>query len=402
MTPTFSVMALIVAGGRGTRFGGNCPKQYQMLNGKMVLTRTVEAFVSHPSIVGVILVIHPDDVLLASTALADITNTHNKPIKTVYGGTTRQISVFQGLQEIKNSGGAAFVLIHDAARPIVSHNLIDRTIHAAKEHEAALPGLAISDTVKSIDACNKVTATLPRQSLRSVQTPQSFAFDLIWKAHKKANLEQITDFTDDGALIEWFGHEVFIFEGDSENIKLTLPHDFIRAENMLSNTQQFITKVGMGFDVHAFIEGDYIWLGGVKIPHDQGVTAHSDGDVVLHALTDALLGTIAEGDIGLLFPPSDPQWKGAASDQFLQEAARRVRAHGGIIDHLDITLLCEKPRLTPYRDAIRSRIAEIANIEKAQVSMKATTTEKLGFTGRSEGIAAQCVATIRIPLSANS
>lgn len=393
MADSSSIVALIVAGGRGLRFGQDIPKQYLALAGKPVLAHTLEAFASSRKIDRLIIVIHPDDEKLANGALSEIKN-KNKPLLLTYGGETRQESVYNGLQSILSSGGASLVLIHDAARPFVSAELIDHAIRAGQKFKAALPGLPLSDTIKETDTDGFVTHTPDRSVLRAVQTPQSFDFDLILKAHEEARKQQVVNVTDDGALIEWFGEKVFIYEGSTDNIKLTYKEDLDRMEQRMEKAM--ITRVGNGFDVHAFTAGDHIWLGGLKIPHNQGVLAHSDGDVILHALTDALLGSLAEGDIGTLFPPSDPQWKGASSDIFLKEAVRRVHAKNGIIDHLDITLLCETPKLSPYREKMRLRIAEITGLEMDQVSLKATTTEKLGFTGRQEGIAALATATIRL------
>jgi 2-C-methyl-D-erythritol 4-phosphate cytidylyltransferase/2-C-methyl-D-erythritol 2,4-cyclodiphosphate synthase len=290
------------------------------------------------------------------------------------------------------------VLVHDAARPFASAALIGRAIAAARASGAAIPGTPVTDTVKVVDERAQATATPDRRFLRAVQTPQAFDLDLLLKIHRQAAEKGLFSFTDDAALIEWAGRPVAVFDGDPANIKLTHPADFIEAERRLGGASMtLISRMGTGFDVHAFGEGDHVWLGGLKVPHTRGVVAHSDGDVILHALTDALLGALADGDIGTHFPPSDPQWRGASSDRFLAHAAERVRAQGGVIDHLDVTLLCEAPRLGPHREAMRARIAEIAGVRVGQVSLKATTTEKLGFTGRSEGIAAQAAATVRLP-----
>jgi 2-C-methyl-D-erythritol 4-phosphate cytidylyltransferase/2-C-methyl-D-erythritol 2,4-cyclodiphosphate synthase len=256
----------------------------------------------------------------------------------------------------------------------------------------------VTDTVKVVDDSARVTATPDRRLLRAVQTPQAFDFQSLLRIHRQAAEKGLLSFTDDAALVEWAGLPVAVFDGDPANIKLTHPADFIEAERRLGGASMtLISRMGTGFDVHAFGEGDHVWLGGLKVPHTRGVLAHSDGDVILHALTDALLGALADGDIGTHFPPSDPQWRGASSDRFLAYAAERVRARGGVIDHLDVTLLCEAPRLGPHREAMRARIAEIVGLRVEQVSLKATTTEKLGFTGRSEGIAAQAAATVRLP-----
>jgi 2-C-methyl-D-erythritol 4-phosphate cytidylyltransferase/2-C-methyl-D-erythritol 2,4-cyclodiphosphate synthase len=305
--------------------------------------------------------------------------------------------VWNGLQALAITA-PDIVLVHDAARPFASRELIDRAILTAHRHDAAVPGTPVTDTIKVIGNRSEVVSTPDRASLRAVQTPQAFRFPLLLDAHRKAAAAGLHDFTDDGALAEWAGLPVHVFEGESGNIKLTHPADFLEAERRLKGSPMtYITKLGTGFDVHAFGDGDHFWLGGIKVPHDRGVIAHSDGDVILHALTDALLGALADGDIGTHFPPSDPQWRGASSGRFLAYAVGLVQKRGGIVDHLDATLLCETPRLGPYREAMRQRIAEIAGLRIDQVSLKATTTEKLGFTGRSEGIAAQAAATIRLP-----
>ncbi len=244
-----------------------------------------------------------------------------------------------------------------------------------------------------------VTETLDRSRLRAVQTPQAFGFELIVKSHQRAAAAGREDFTDDAALVEWAGHSVTIFTGEAANVKLTTEDDFVRAEALRMAALADI-RSGNGFDVHAFSDGDHVMLGGIRIPHKRGVTGHSDADVALHALVDAILGALAEGDIGTHFPPSDPQWRGASSDRFLAFACERVRARAGLIAHLDVTIVCEAPRVSPYRDAIRERIAAIAGIPIGRVAVKATTSEKLGFTGRSEGIVAMATATVRLPWSA--
>jgi 2-C-methyl-D-erythritol 4-phosphate cytidylyltransferase/2-C-methyl-D-erythritol 2,4-cyclodiphosphate synthase len=290
------------------------------------------------------------------------------------------------------------VLVHDAARPFAGPDLIERAIEAARHWGAAVPGTTVTDTIKVIGDQSEVLSTPDRSRLRAVQTPQAFRFLPLLDAHRKAAASNLYSFTDDGALAEWAGLPVHVFEGETGNIKLTHPADFQEAERRLKGEEMiWVTRLGTGFDVHAFGEGDHVWLGGIKVPHDRGIMAHSDGDVILHALTDAILGALADGDIGTHFPPSDPQWRGASSDRFLAHAVELVRNRSGIVDHLDTTLLCEKPRLGPYREAMRQRVAEIAGLRLDQVSLKATTTEKLGFTGRGEGIAAQAAATIRLP-----
>jgi 2-C-methyl-D-erythritol 4-phosphate cytidylyltransferase/2-C-methyl-D-erythritol 2,4-cyclodiphosphate synthase len=392
-----SVAALIVAAGRGSRAGEGIPKQYRRLQGLPVLARTLAIFLAHPRIDSTIVVIHPDDRDLYDACIDGLLSRPRVLLPCIDGGETRQDSVHKGLEALAGSA-PDLVLVHDAARPFASADLIDRAVEAAYRWEAAVPGTQVTDTIKLIGRQSEVISTPDRASLRAVQTPQAFRFPRLREAHRKAAAANLHAFTDDGALAEWAGLPVHVFEGEPGNIKLTHPADFQAAEQRLrGDPMTYVTRLGTGFDVHAFGEGDHVWLGGIRIPHDRGVVAHSDGDVILHALTDAILGALADGDIGTHFPPSDPQWRGASSDRFLAHAVRLVRERGGILDHLDATLLCEKPRLGPHREAMRQRIAEIAGLRLGQVSLKATTTEKLGFTGRSEGIAAQAAATVRLP-----
>jgi 2-C-methyl-D-erythritol 4-phosphate cytidylyltransferase/2-C-methyl-D-erythritol 2,4-cyclodiphosphate synthase len=399
-----SIAAVIVAAGQGARAGEGAPKQYRALGGRTVLARTLEVFVSHPRIEHVQVVISPGDEPLYRAALGSCAPSA-KLADPVPGGATRQQSVLAGLEALaqRASGGEApaLVLVHDAARPFADHPLLDRAIAAGAEAGAAVPGIGVTDTIKIIDARGLVADTPARERLRAVQTPQAFAYASLLETHRKAAEAGLHSFTDDGSLAKWAGLSVAVFEGDPLNIKLTQAGDFVEAERRLGGGQPvLLTRVGTGFDVHALCDGDHIWLGGVRIAATQGVLAHSDGDVVLHALTDAVLGALADGDIGVHFPPSDPQWRGASSDRFLADAVERVSRRGGRIDHLDVTILCESPRIGPHRDAIRERIAAIAGIAVGSVSIKATTTERLGFTGRGEGIAAQASATLRLPETA--
>ncbi len=387
------VAAVIVAAGRGERVGGTVPKQYRALAGTPAIRATLAAFCGHEEIDVLQPVIHPADAALFRAASAGL----GKLREPVSGGATRQISVRAGLQALQ-SQAPELVLIHDAARPFLTGGLIARAIGAARRYGAAIPGLAIADTVKAVDQNSAVTETLDRRRLRTVQTPQAFAFALIADAHCRAEAAGRDDFTDDAALAEWAGHRVSVFEGEAGNVKLTTNDDFARAE-LVQAAALADVRTGNGFDVHAFADGDHVMLGGVRIPHRRGVTGHSDADVALHALVDAILGALAEGDIGQHFPPSDPQWRGASSDRFLAFACERVRARGGRIGHLDVTIVCEAPRVSPYRDAMRARIAAIAGISVDRVAVKATTSEKLGFTGRGEGIFAMATATLRLPWS---
>ncbi len=383
------VAAIVVAAGRGLRAGGGAPKQYRVMANQPVIRPSLAALATHPGISAVQPVIHPDDIGRFEDAIAGL-----EILPPVFGGATRQGSVRAGLEALVPRK-PDLVLVHDAARPFASPALITRAIAAAR-CGAAVPVLPIVDTVKTVDAEGAIIGTIDRGPLRVVQTPQAFGFELLLEAHQRAAAAGREDFTDDAALAEWAGLKVSTFEGEAGNVKLTTAEDFARAE-----AAQFAAladvRTGFGFDVHQFIDGDHIWLGGVRIAHARGVTGHSDADVVLHALVDAILGALCEGDIGVHFPPSDPQWRGASSDRFLAFAVERVRARGGRIAHLDATIVCEAPRVGPHRDAMRTRIAEIAGIPANRVAIKATTSEKLGFTGRGEGIAAFANATVRLP-----
>jgi 2-C-methyl-D-erythritol 4-phosphate cytidylyltransferase/2-C-methyl-D-erythritol 2,4-cyclodiphosphate synthase len=389
---------LVVAAGRGSRAGSGGPKQYRELGGRQVLTRTLEALLGGAPHARALVVIHADDRDLYEAAVAPLAkHLRARLLAPVVGGAARQESVRNGLAALAGVCGADdLVLIHDAARPFASPALLARAEAAAREKGAAIPGIAVVDTIKQIAEDARIVATPPRARLRAVQTPQAFRFGLIHKAHEAARAEGASELTDDAAVAEWAGHCVFVFQGEEENGKLTTLEDFVRAETKLINDLPDI-RIGMGFDVHALGAGDHVWLGGVKIPHDQGLVGHSDADVLLHAITDAVLGAIANGDIGAHFPPSDEKWRGASSDRFLAHAVALVAAKGGRVAHIDATLMCERPKVGPHRDAIRARIAEIMGLPLDRVAVKATTTEKLGFTGRQEGIAAQAVATVRLP-----
>jgi 2-C-methyl-D-erythritol 4-phosphate cytidylyltransferase/2-C-methyl-D-erythritol 2,4-cyclodiphosphate synthase len=391
---TGTVVAVIVAAGRGERAGGDAPKQYRDIAGEPMIRPTLRAFLDHAQIDVVQPVIQSADEPFYRAAVSGL----EKLPPPVQGGATRQASVRAGL-EVLVANAPDLVLIHDAARPFLTGALISRAIAAGQASGAAVPGIVIADTVKEIDADALVAATLDRSRLRIVQTPQAFAFDAILDAHRRAAAAGLETFTDDAALAEWAGYRVSVFEGETSNVKVTTNEDFVRAE-ILQLAALSDVRTGIGFDVHAFADGDHVVLGGVRIPHSRGVTGHSDADVVIHALVDAILGALAEGDIGVHFPPSDPQWKGASSDQFLTFACERVRARKGMIANLDVTVVCETPHISPHRDAMRTRIAAIAGIPFARVAVKATTSERLGFTGRKEGIVAMTTATVRLPWSA--
>ena len=385
-----TVAAVVVAAGRGLRAGGDVPKQYRPLPGGPALRQSLAALCEHDRISLVQPVVHADDRHLFD---ACATGVHSR--SPVVGGATRQISVRLGLEAIAPHA-PDIVLIHDAARPFVSPSLITRAIAAAEQSGAAVPVMPLADTVKTVDSQGLVTGTLDRAQLRIVQTPQAFRFAAIMHAHRRAQAAARDDFTDDAALAEWAGMAVATFAGEAGNVKLTTPDDFSRAERT-KLAQLGDVRTGFGTDVHQFSEGDHIWLGGVRIPHTRGVIGHSDADVVLHALVDAILGAISDGDIGVHFPPSDPQWRGASSDRFLKFAVERLRSRGGVVGHLDISVVCEAPKIGPHRDAMRARIADIVGISTDRVAVKATTSEKMGFTGRGEGIVAFATATVRLP-----
>ena len=317
-------------------------------------------------------------------------------LRPVLGGETRQASVLAGLEALA-SISPDIVLVHDAARPFVSARLIDDAIAAvAGGVAAAIPGTPVVDTIKVVDARGRVVGAPDRAGLRAVQTPQAFVFAALLDAHRRAAAGGVAGLTDDAAVMEWAGHPVTVFPGEAGNVKLTLPEDFDAAERRMQAAMNDV-RVGQGYDVHAYTEGDHVWLGGVRIAHDRGVLAHSDGDVVLHAATDAILGALADGDIGSHFPPNDPQWRGASSDRFLAHAAGLLAARGGRLAMLDVTVVCEAPRVGPHREAMRERMAAILGVGADRIAVKATTSEKMGFTGRREGLAALAVATLRLP-----
>jgi 2-C-methyl-D-erythritol 4-phosphate cytidylyltransferase/2-C-methyl-D-erythritol 2,4-cyclodiphosphate synthase len=384
------VAAVVVAAGQGLRAGGEIPKQFRRIAGETLLERALSAFAEAPDVTFVQPVIRPDDVDLVRRLTSGM-----NVLEPVAGGATRQASVRAGLEALV-ACTPDIVLVHDAARPFASAGLITRAIAAAEKTGAAIPALPVTDTVKRIDSTGTIEATLDRNSIRLVQTPQAFAFPALFDAHRRALAQGRNDFTDDAALAEWAGIKVSVFAGEPGNIKFTTPEDFARAEAIQSAGLGDV-RTGSGLDVHAFGPGDHVTLGGIRIPHVQALTGHSDADVALHALTDAILGALADGDIGAHFPPSDPQWRGASSGRFLTFAVERVRARGGRIAHLDLTIVCEAPRIGEHRDRMRANIANLAGIGIERVGVKATTSEKLGFTGRGEGIAAYATATIRLP-----
>lgn len=378
-----TVAALIVAAGRGTRAGPGAPKQYRLLAGEPVLRRTLRAFAAHPGVDMVLAVIHPDDSAAYEAAAAGLP----KLLPAVPGGANRQASVLLGLEALA-AHAPARVLIHDGARPLVSPGLIARGIAALDTHPGALAALPVTDTIRRA-AHGLAGETVPRDGLWRAQTPQAFRFDGILHAHRRSAGAELTD---DVAVAAAAGIEVAIIEGDETNMKITSADDLQHAEQLLSAARE--TRTGSGFDVHRFGPGDHVMLCGVRVPHDQGLVGHSDADAGLHALTDAILGAIGAGDIGRHFPPGDPQWKGASSDRFLAHAARLASEAGARIVHVDVTFICERPKIGPHAEAMRARVAGILGLDAARVSVKATTTEGLGFTGRREGLAAQALATL--------
>jgi 2-C-methyl-D-erythritol 4-phosphate cytidylyltransferase / 2-C-methyl-D-erythritol 2,4-cyclodiphosphate synthase len=383
------VAAVVVAAGRGMRAGGGAPKQYRALRGAPVIRHALSLFADHPEVDLVQPVIHRDDAAVFAQAASGL-----QLRDPTFGGATRQTSVRAGLEALETER-PRIVLVHDAARPFASPALISRAI-AAAAGGGAVPGLAVTDTIKAVDPDGRVVDTVDRARLRAVQTPQAFRYDDLLAAHRRAQAAGREDFTDDAALAEWAGIAVTVFEGEAGNVKLTTEEDFARVAAADWAALPDV-RTATGYDVHSFVDGDHVWLGGVRIPHPRTLSGHSDADVPLHALVDAILGALADGDIGAHFPPSDPQWRGAPSDKFLAFAVDRVRRRGGRIAHLDITIVCEAPRIGPHRDAMRARIAEIAGVSIDRVAVKATTNEKLGFVGRGEGIAAMATATIRLP-----
>ncbi len=394
-TPVTAV-ALIVAAGRGARAqrAGSGPKQYVRLGDRTVLAHAVAAFAAHPSITRVQVVIHGDDQVAYATAIAAL-GPSPKLLPPVVGGATRQQSVLAGLAAIEPLG-AGHVLIHDAARPFMPAAVIDRVLAGLVSAPGAIAALPLADTLKRASAAGTIAGTVPRDGLWRAQTPQGFRFADILQAHRAAAAAGRTDFTDDAAVAEWHGLDVQLVTGDAAAAKLTTAEDIAMAELQHPRPAPTALRIGQGFDVHSFTTGDHVWLCGVRVPHTNGVEAHSDGDVGLHALTDALLGAIADGDIGQHFQNTDPRWRGAASDQFLADAVRRVRQVGGTIVNVDVTVLSEAPKIAPHRDTMRARMAEILGIPVGRVALKATTTEKLGAVGRREGLAAMAIALIEV------
>lgn len=375
--PAPTTAAIIVAAGKGLRAGGGVPKQFQNVAGRPMIAHSYAALAAHPAISEVVVVIGDGQEGDLAVALGDVW--------WVRGGAARKESVRAGLDAVS----AERVLIHDAARPFLNAAVIDRLLAALDSHAGAIPVLPVADTLARGDAV--LGDVVPRDGLFRVQTPQAFHRAAILAAHDAWPADE--EATDDAQIVRRAGQEVAMVEGDVALEKLTYPADFAAA----GARGGLVSRSAQGFDVHRFEAGQELWLGGLRIPYSKGLSGHSDADVALHAITDALLGTIGAGDIGMHFPPSDPQWRGAASAQFLEHAASLVRTAGGVIDFVDLTLICEAPKIGPHRDAIRASIAALLQVPAGRISVKATTTERLGFTGRGEGMAAQAIATVRVP-----
>lgn len=394
MTAIKTIAVIVVAAGRGERAssgGDGTPKQYRLLAGKPVLSRTIEAFLGRDDVTWVVPVIHAEQTSdFASLGLAE-----PRLLPPVTGGTTRQASVLAGLTALSPKR-PDIVLIQDAARPLVSSEVIGGVIEALRGHDAALPVVPVTDTIKRSTDGRTVNATEDRQTLFAAQTPQGFRFPQILSAHLRAG-RLPREFTDDAAIAEWAGLTVALAPGSTQNIKITHPEDFARAERLLGRETTMETRVGTGFDVHSFEAGNAVWLGGVEIAHSAKLKGHSDADVALHALTDAIYGALGEGDIGKHFPPSDAQWRGAASSIFLAHAAGLVAERQGRIVNLDVTIVCEVPKVGPHVEAMKAAISSVCGISANRVAIKATTSEQLGFTGRGEGIVAMASASIELP-----
>lgn len=387
------IIALIVAAGSSSRMNSTVAKPYLEFQGKTLLLHTVERFLAHPMIDAVRVVIRREDHALYKKALFGLTI-----FPPVIGGATRQDSVRLGLESVAHAKPTN-IFVHDAARPLVSDALITRVVEGLREHKAIIPALPATDTIKRVSG-GVVTETLPREELYTVQTPQGFDYTTLYDAHVKLRGESLTD---DAALMEKLGIPVATVEGDPLNFKVTTNYDMGRF--METVDARYETRTGMGYDVHALAEHEsdtpntqqYIKLCGIKIPHTHYLQGHSDADVGMHAMVDAILGALADGDIGTHFPPDDYKWKGADSERFLMHAYELVKKRGGDIVHMDVTLICEEPKISPHREAMRTHLAQMIKLAPDRISIKATTTERLGFTGRGEGIAAQAIATVRLP-----
>ncbi len=392
----YKTIAVIVAAGEGTRLAQKTPKQYNKIAGKTILRRSIEKFLYHPAIDAVIVGINRNHIQLYKNTIANL-----KVLPYVVGGNTRQETVFNVLQELAYKYSPVKLLIHDAARIFVDNNVIKELVDCLDEHEAAIAALPVTDTVKRADDSMVIKKTISRDNLFLAQTPQAFKFNFIYELHK---LYSNINFTDDSALVEHHGKKVGIVSSSLANFKITTKEDLDFARQILEEkVSNSIVKIGSGFDVHKFKKmpddskpSTSIMLCGIQIPCEFAIIAHSDGDVALHALTDALLGAVGAGDIGMHFPPTDPKWCGASSDQFVEFAKKIIDEKGGVINNVDITIISQTPKILPYREQCTSRIAEILSLDPADVNIKATTTEHMGFTGRKEGIACHAVVSVTI------
>ncbi len=373
------IAALLVAAGTGSRFGGGTPKQFTVVSGKPVIRHAAEALLPH---VSALLPVGDAELINAALEGLDV-------LPAVPGGQTRQASVSAGLRALAATA-PDIVLVHDAARPFVPVNTIPALLAALRTHDGAIPAVPVADTLKRVQS-GRITATVPRDGLFRAQTPQAFRYHLLRALHATGD----GNATDDASLLELAGHAVAIVPGSDDNIKLTFPEDLVRLERALA--PGLLPRTGMGFDVHAAEAGRALVLCGLTIPHEWGLAGHSDADVGIHALCDAIYGALAEGDIGRHFPPSDAEWKDRDSAHFLRHAAERIAARGGVLANADVTLICERPKITPHAPAMVARVAELLGVDTGRISIKATTTERLGFTGRGEGIAAQATATVLLP-----
>ena len=388
------IAVIIVAAGRGHRFGGEMPKQYLEVHQQPLVRHAVQVFLDHSAIDFILPVIHPDDADILANALDGLDY-----LEPVAGGAARQDSVRNGLEALASSA-PDYVLVHDAARPMVAPALIDRVIAALQNTPGVIPGIAVFDTLKRADDAGIITDSVLRDGLWRAQTPQGFKYADLLAAHRSVIGQELTD---DAAVMEASGHRIAVVLGDEDNIKVTTPDDLMRMEEIMSDDSAQAKpvrspsfRIGSGYDVHKLGPGDHVTLCGVEIASERALIGHSDADVALHAVTDAVFGAIADGDIGSHFPPTNSQWRGASSDKFLAYACKRMRERGFELSNIDLTIICEKPKIGPHRDAMRARLAEIAQIDVSCVSVKATTTERLGFTGRGEGIAAEAVIIIEI------
>ncbi len=388
------VAVVVLAAGRGERAGSvEGPKQYRQIAGRSVLARTLDVFLDHPRIEKIVVAIHPDDEALFGEAVGQLPDR----VHTVIGGITRQASTLSALESLTKDK-PDHVLIHDAARPFIDAELIDRVCGGLEDRDAVLPALPVSDTIKRTNDDLLVLETVPRDDLYAAQTPQGFAYERILHAHRGAKDAGRLDYTDDAAIAAAHDMQVQIVAGSADNVKLTWAKDLIMADKRLQESIAFPdVRTGNGYDVHSFEPGSEVWLCGVAIPHDRRLSGHSDADVGLHALTDALLATCGAGDIGTHFPPSDPQWRGATSRIFVEHAVALVKQNGGRIANADVTLICEAPKVGPNREAMVKAMATMLGIAETRVSVKATTNEKLGFIGREEGIAAIATASVVYP-----